>query len=125
MSVLHYTFPNSGPVTIGIENVGAVKSFENVEVNTRVFDNPNITSAAANQLAAAANKQSSNPFAVKLFDSCLHRICCHIWTSSGCRNNNLHTSIESLLSIGSSNKSGLINWITNSPIIIPRQTRFL
>ncbi len=63
MSVLHYTFPNSGPVTIGIENVGAVKS-SNVEVNTRVFDNPNITSAAANQLAAAANKQSSNPFAV-------------------------------------------------------------
>ena len=63
MSVLHYTFPNSGPVTIGIENVGAVKS-QNVEFNTRVFDNPNITSAAANQLAAAANKQSSNPFTV-------------------------------------------------------------
>jgi plastocyanin len=63
MSVLHYTFPNSGRVTIGIENVGAVKS-QNVEFNTRVFDNPNITSAAANQLAAAANKQSSNPFAV-------------------------------------------------------------
>jgi hypothetical protein len=55
MSVLHYAFPNSGPVTIGIENVGAVKS-QNVEVNTRVFDNPNITSAAANQLSAAANK---------------------------------------------------------------------
>jgi plastocyanin len=63
MSILHYTFPNSGPVTIGIENVGAVKS-QNVEVNTRVFDNPSITSAAANQLAAVANKQSSNPFAV-------------------------------------------------------------
>jgi hypothetical protein len=34
-------------MTIGIENVGAVKS-SNVEFNTRLFDNPNITSAGAN-----------------------------------------------------------------------------
>lgn len=32
--------------------------------DTLVFDNPNISSAVANHLAAAANKQSNNPFAV-------------------------------------------------------------
>jgi plastocyanin len=63
MNVQHYVFSNSGPISIGIENVDAVKS-SNVQFNTIVFDNPNISSAAANQLAAAANKQSSNPFAV-------------------------------------------------------------
>jgi len=40
-----------------------VKSSD-VQFNTLVFDNPNISSAAANQLAAADNKQSNNPFAV-------------------------------------------------------------
>ncbi|MDQ6666731.1 MAG: hypothetical protein M3Y53_00725, partial [Thermoproteota archaeon] len=63
MNVLHYVFSNSGPITIRIENVGAVKSSD-IQFNTIVFDNPNISSAAANQLAAAVNRQSSNPFAV-------------------------------------------------------------
>jgi plastocyanin len=63
MNVLHYVFSNSGPITVKMENVGAVKSSD-VQFNTIVFDNPNISSAAANQLAAVANKQSSNPFAV-------------------------------------------------------------
>jgi plastocyanin len=63
VNVLHYVFSNSGPIIISIENIGAVKSSD-VQFNTLVFDNPNISSAAANQLAAAANKQSSNPFAV-------------------------------------------------------------
>jgi len=36
----------------------------NWQFNTRVFDNPNISSAPASQLAATVNKQSSNPFAV-------------------------------------------------------------
>lgn len=63
VNVLHYVFSNSGPIIINIENIGAVKSSD-VQFNTQVFDNPNISSAAANQLAAAANKQLSNPFAV-------------------------------------------------------------
>jgi len=62
MNVQHYVFSNSGPITIRIENVNAVKSSD-VQFNTIVFDNPNISSAAANQLAAV-NRQSSNPFAV-------------------------------------------------------------
>jgi plastocyanin len=63
MNVQHYVFSNSGPITIRIENVGAVKSSD-IQFNTIVFDNPNISSAAANQLAATANRQSSNPFTV-------------------------------------------------------------
>jgi hypothetical protein len=63
MNVIHHVFSNSGPTTIRIENVGAVKSSD-IQFNTTVFDNPNITSAAVKQLAAAVNKQSSNPFAV-------------------------------------------------------------
>jgi hypothetical protein len=35
-----------------------------VHFDTMVFDNPNISSAAASEIAAAANRQSSNPFAV-------------------------------------------------------------
>jgi hypothetical protein len=56
INVLHYVFSNSGPINISIENIGAVKSSD-VQFNTLVFDNSNISSAAANQLAAAANKQ--------------------------------------------------------------------
>ena len=63
MNVQHYVFSNSGPITIRIENVGAVKSSD-VQFNTIAFDNPNVSSAAANQLAAVVNKQSNNPFAV-------------------------------------------------------------
>ena len=63
MNVQHYVFSNSGPTTIRIENVGAQKSSD-IQFNTIVFDNPNISSAAANQLAAAVNRQSSNPFVV-------------------------------------------------------------
>jgi hypothetical protein len=63
INVQHYVFSNSGPISIGIENVDAVKSSD-VQFNTIVFDNPNISSAAASQLAAVANKQLSNPFAV-------------------------------------------------------------
>jgi plastocyanin len=62
-NVQHYVFSNSGPISIGIENIDAVKSSD-VQFSTIVFDNPNISSATATQLAAAANKQSSNPFAV-------------------------------------------------------------
>ncbi len=62
MNVLH-VFSKSGIITIRIENIGAVKS-ANVEFDTLVFANPNISSAAANQLAAAANRQSSIPFTV-------------------------------------------------------------
>jgi hypothetical protein len=61
MNVQHYVFSNSDPTTIRIENVGAAKSSD-IQFNTIVFDNPNISSAAANQLAAAANRQSNNPF---------------------------------------------------------------
>ena len=46
MNVLHYVFSKSGPITIRIENVGAVKSLD-VQFNTMAFDNPNISSAAA------------------------------------------------------------------------------
>jgi plastocyanin len=63
MSVIHHAFSNSGPVLIRVENIGAVKSSD-VQFNTTVFDNPNITRAAASQLAAVTNKQSGNPFAV-------------------------------------------------------------
>jgi len=63
VNVLHYVFSNSGPINFSIENIGAVKSSD-ARFNSLVFDNPNISSAAANQLAAAANKQSSTPFAV-------------------------------------------------------------
>ncbi|MDP9287697.1 MAG: hypothetical protein M3P08_05800 [Thermoproteota archaeon] len=35
-----------------------------IQFNTMVFDNPSISSATASQLAAAANRQSSNPFTV-------------------------------------------------------------
>ncbi|MGC1927954.1 MAG: hypothetical protein WA667_03195, partial [Candidatus Nitrosopolaris sp.] len=62
-SGMNVVFSNSGPISIRMENVGAVKSSD-VQFNTIVFDNPNISSAAANQLAAVVNKQSSNPFAV-------------------------------------------------------------
>ncbi len=47
MNVQHYVFSNSGPITIRIENVGAVKSSD-IQFTTMVFDNPNISSAAAN-----------------------------------------------------------------------------
>ena len=50
MNVQHYVFSNSGCITIRIENVSAVKSSD-VQFNTIVFDNPNISSAAANELA--------------------------------------------------------------------------
>jgi Copper binding proteins, plastocyanin/azurin family len=63
MNVQHYVFSNSGPISIRIENVDAIKSSD-VQFNNIVFDNPNISSAAASQLAAVANKQSSNSFAV-------------------------------------------------------------
>src|SRR5215469_7748876 len=63
VNVLHYVFSNSGPINIRIENIDAVKSSD-TQFNSLVFDNPNISSAAANQLATAANKQSSNPFAI-------------------------------------------------------------
>jgi hypothetical protein len=63
MNVLHYVFLKSGIITIRIENIGAMKSAD-VQFDTIVFDNPSISSAAASELAAAANRQSSNPFAV-------------------------------------------------------------
>jgi plastocyanin len=65
MNVQHFVFSNSGPATIRIENVGGTKS-SFTQFNTTVYDNPSISSAAANQLASqyqSANSQS-NPFAV-------------------------------------------------------------
>ena len=50
MNVQHYVFSNLGSITIRIENVGAVKSSD-IQFNTIVFDNPNISSAVANQLS--------------------------------------------------------------------------
>ena len=65
MNLQHYVFSNSGPITIRVENVGGAKtSF--TAFNTTVYDNPSISSAAANQLAAqykGANNPS-NPFKV-------------------------------------------------------------
>ena len=65
MNLQHYVFSNSGPITIRVENVGGAKtSF--TAFNTTVYDNPSISSAAANQLAAqykTANNPS-NPFKV-------------------------------------------------------------
>ena len=66
MNVQHFVFPNSGPTIIRIENVGGTKS-SFTEFNTTVYDNPSISSAAVNQLAAqykAANRQSNNPFVI-------------------------------------------------------------
>lgn len=54
MNVLHYVFSNSGPISIRMENVGAVK-LSDVQFNTIVFDNPNISSAAANELVPINN----------------------------------------------------------------------
>lgn len=51
MNVQHFVFSNSGPTTIGIENVGGTKS-SFTQFNTTVYDNPSISSAAANQLAS-------------------------------------------------------------------------
>jgi len=65
MNVQHFVFSNSGPTTIRIENVGGTKS-SFTQFNTTLYDNPSISSAAANQLASqyqSANSQS-NPFAV-------------------------------------------------------------
>ena len=65
MNVQHFVFSNSGPTTIRIENIGGAKS-SFTQFNTTVYDNPSISSAAANQLATqykSANSQS-NPFAV-------------------------------------------------------------
>jgi hypothetical protein len=55
-NVQHYVFSNWGPITIRIENIGAVKSSD-IQFNTIVFDNPDISSAAANLLAATVNRQ--------------------------------------------------------------------
>ena len=64
MNVQHFAFSNSGPTTIRIENIGGAKS-SFTQFNTTVYDNPSISSAAANQLTQyqSANSQS-NPFAV-------------------------------------------------------------
>lgn len=65
MNVQHFVFSNSGPTTIRIENVGGAKS-SFTQFDTTVYDNPGISSSAANQLASqykSANSQS-NPFAV-------------------------------------------------------------
>jgi hypothetical protein len=66
MNVQHFAFSNSGPTTIRIENIGGAKS-SFTQFNTTVCDNPSISSAAANQLAAqyqSANNLSNNPFRV-------------------------------------------------------------
>ena len=66
MNVPHYVFPNSGPTTIRIENIGGTKS-SFAEFGTIVYDNPTISSAAASKLAAqhnSANNPSNNLFKV-------------------------------------------------------------
>ncbi len=59
MNVPHYVFPNSGPTTIRIENIGGSKSAF-AEFGTTVYDNPSISSQAANKIAAQRNS-ASNP----------------------------------------------------------------
>jgi plastocyanin len=65
MNLQHYVFSNSGPITIRIENVGGAKDAF-AAFNTTVYDNPSISSAAANQLAAQykSGNNPSNPFKV-------------------------------------------------------------
>lgn len=66
MNVPHYIFPNSGPTTIRIENIGGAKS-SFAEFGTTVYDNPAISSQAANKIAAqhnTANNPSNNLFRV-------------------------------------------------------------
>jgi plastocyanin len=59
MNVPHYVFPNSGPTTIRIENIGGSKSAF-AEFGTIVYDNPTISSQAANKIAAQRNT-ANNP----------------------------------------------------------------
>ena len=66
MNVPHYVFSNSGPTTIRIENIGGAKS-SFAEFGTTVYDNPAISSAAANKIASqrnTANNPSNNLFRV-------------------------------------------------------------
>jgi hypothetical protein len=66
MNVPHYVFPNSGPTTIRIENIGGAKS-SFAEFGTTVYDNPDIYSQAASKIAAqrnTANNPSNNLFRV-------------------------------------------------------------
>ena len=65
-NIQHYVFSNSGPINIRIENVGGVKT-SYAQFNSTVFDNPSLSSSAANQLATQyknTNSQSNNPFRV-------------------------------------------------------------
>lgn len=59
MNVPHYVFPNSGPTTIRIENIGGAKSAF-AEFGTTVYDNPAISSQAASKIAAQRNT-ANNP----------------------------------------------------------------
>jgi plastocyanin len=59
MNVPHYVFPNSGSTTIRIENIGGAKSAF-AQFGTTVYDNPVISSEAANKIAAQRNS-ASNP----------------------------------------------------------------
>jgi plastocyanin len=66
MNVQHFVFPNSGATIIRIENIGGAKS-SFAQFNTTVYDNPSISSASANQLAAqykSANSAANNPFRI-------------------------------------------------------------
>ena len=54
MNVPHYVFPNSGPTTIRIENIGGTKS-PFVQFGTTVYDNPDISSEATSKIAAQRN----------------------------------------------------------------------
>jgi hypothetical protein len=46
MNVPHYVFPNSGPTTIRVENIGGTKSAF-AQFGTTIYDNPTISSEAA------------------------------------------------------------------------------
>lgn len=66
MNVQHFVFSNSGPIDIRTENIGGAKS-SLAQFNTTVYDNPSISSAAANQLALqykSASSAANNPFRV-------------------------------------------------------------
>ena len=66
MNVQHFVFSNSGPTNIRVENIGGAKS-SFAQFNTTIYDNPSISSAAANQLASqykSANSAANNPFRV-------------------------------------------------------------
>ena len=67
MNIEHFLFPKSGPIIIGVENIGGEKSWS-AQFNSTVFENPGVSLDSANKLAeqykSSAIAQSNNPFRV-------------------------------------------------------------